>query len=300
MIWQAVEAGADIIKGQILFSEDLTHRPRFDEGEIAESGVRKTLKRPYAPEFDRIKSLDLTPEDYHFFVEEVYRAGKTPLLTVMSRNRIPLAASLPWRGEKAVKIASFDCASDSLLRETAPHFDKFLVSTGATLDEEISATAEHLKKLKRPFAYLHCVTNYPNTLAMCNLSRMEWLKQFTPEVGWSDHTLVARDGNKASMVAAAHGADFIERHFTILAQDKTKDGPVSINPTQLRELRRFVDMPKKEQLARMKREVPEWEIILGVPQRELTHTEMLNRDYYRGRWGSPKGNTWVTNWDVLL
>lgn len=300
LIHAAKENGADIIKGQVIFSEDVTPRARFDEGYEEDNGVRKTIKRPYDAEVARLRGLDLKNDDYHFFVEEVEKVGATPMLTVFSRNRIPLASSLPYGGEKLVKVASYDCASYPLIRELSDNFDKLIISTGATFDEEIEKTAQILKEKNKQFAYLHCVTSYPNTLTMANLARMEWLRRFTPEVGWSDHTLVARDGIKAAKAAFALSADYVERHFTILPSDKTKDGPISINPALLKELSDFRKLPKEDQKKELEKEIPEWRIMLGHPTREMTHAEMLNRDYYRGRFASLAGNKWVYNWEAKL
>src|SRR3989344_5134960 len=110
MIHAAKENGADIIKGQVMFSKDVMRRPRFDEGEVEDNGVIKTIKRPYQPELERLAGLDMTEDDYAFFIEEVYRVGAVPMLTVFSRNRIPFMFSLPWKpGEKLIKVASYDC-----------------------------------------------------------------------------------------------------------------------------------------------------------------------------------------------
>lgn len=297
MIHVAAENGADIIKGQIIFSEDVTPRERFDEGFTEHNGVAKTIKRPYQVEVERLRGLDLTEDDYRFFVEEVKRAGLTPMLTVFSRRRIPFAASLPWPEEKFVKVASYDCASHPMIAELASNFDRLIISTGATFDDEIQKTAAMLLERKKKFALLHCVTSYPNTLQMANLARMEWLRQFTAEVGWSDHTLVSRDGIKAAKVALMRGADYIERHFTILPADKTKDGPVSITPALLKELSSFAKLSREEQREIIEKEIPDWKIMLGHPQREMTHTEMLNRDYYRGRFASFVNNEWIYNWE---
>ena len=297
LIHAAAENGADIIKGQIIFSEDVTHRPRFDEGHEEDNGVRKSIKRPYEAEMARLSGIDLKDEDYHFFVEEVRKAGAVPMLTVFTRKRIPFAASLPYAGEKLVKVASYDCASRPLIRELADNFDKLIISTGATFDEEIEKTAGILKEQNKPFAFLHCVTSYPNTLAMANLARMEWLRKFTPEVGWSDHTLVARDGIKAAKTAIMLGADYVERHFTILPADRTKDGPISITPALLKELSNFGKLSKEEQKEIVEKEIPDWRVMLGHHQREMTHTEMLNRDYYRGRFASLVKNEWIHNWE---
>ena len=38
----------------------------------------------------------------------------------------------------------------------------------------------------------------------------------------------------------------IERHFTILPEDKTKDGPVSVNPEQFAEMVKFSQLSKKK------------------------------------------------------
>ncbi len=297
LIYAAQENGADIVKGQIIFSEDLTPRARFDEGLEEHNGVKKTIKRPYQAELERLRGVDLTAEDYKFFVDECNRVGVKPMLTVFSRNRVPLATSLPYQGEKMVKVASYDCASHQMISKLADDFDNLIISTGATFDEEIKKTAEILKSKNKKFAFLHCVTNYPNTLAMANLARMEWLRQFTPQVGWSDHTLVSRDGIKASKTAVMLGADYIERHFTILPADKTKDGPVSINPEQLKELSLFTKLSKDEQKNIVEKEIPEWRDAVGLANREMTHAEMLNRDYYRGRFASFINNEWVYNWE---
>ena len=295
LIYAAKENGADIVKGQIMFSEDLTHRKRFDEG-ITENGDTKTIKRPYNFEVNRLGALDLKEEDYIYFVEESQKIDITPMMAIFSRKRIPFAASLPWK-ERLIKVASCDCASYKMIDELADCFDNLIVSTGASLDEEILKTAEMLKNKKKQFSFLHCVTNYPNGLEMANLARMEWLRRFTPSAGWSDHTLVKRDGIKASKVAIMLGADYIERHFTILPADKTKDGPVSITPNLLKELSEFSRLTQKEQKEIVEKTIPEWQTMLGRAKRQLTHAELLNRDYYRGRFASFVNGKWIYNWE---
>ena len=37
--------------------------------------------------------------------------------------------------------------------------------------------------------------------------------------------------------------------------------------------------------------------MIGQPTRELSHTELLNRDYYRGRFASRVDGEWVYNWE---
>lgn len=296
MIAAAAENGADIVKSQMIFSADLTHRPEFDEGKTGPDGTLLKIKRPYASEYERLKKLDLTEDDHRFFIEECKKRKVLPMTTVFSRNRVPFTASLPWPA-RIVKVASYDCASYVMIQELAEHFDHLYISTGATLEDEIKKTATILKDAQKPFTFFHCVTSYPNTLDMCNFRRIAWLRQFTDSVGWSDHTLVARDGITATKAAIALGANVVERHFTVLESDQTKDGPVSITPKHLKELREFAGLDQKTQLQVAQKEIPDWEIILGSQTRDLTHTELLNRDYYRGRFASNVDGKWVYNWE---
>jgi N,N'-diacetyllegionaminate synthase len=101
-------------------------------------------------------------------------------------------------------------------------------------------------------------------------------------------------------VALMLGANYVERHFTILPADKTKDGPVSINPEQLKELSLFAKLSKSKQKKIVQREIPEWKTMLGLSERDMTHTEMLNRDYYKGRFASFVDNEWVYNWEEKI
>ena len=116
MIREAAKAGADYVKGQIIFSEDLTYRKRFEQGEVENNGVVKTIKRPFKMEKERLKTLDLSEDDYKWFIEEAIKNRIKPMVTIFSRRRIKLATSLPWP-EKIVKVASYDCASFKFLEE---------------------------------------------------------------------------------------------------------------------------------------------------------------------------------------
>lgn len=297
-IASAAAHGADIVKMQSIWSDDLTFRERFEMGVRGADGEMRAITRPYAPEKERLVKLDLTLDDHRFFIERCKEYGVIPMTTIFARHRIGEVGALPWPF-RIVKVASYDCASQPFLRELAEHFDEFIISTGATYDHEIAATAQLMQRLGKSFSFLHCVTSYPNALEMASLARVQWLRQFTPRVGWSDHTLVARDGIAAAKVAIMLGADYVERHFTVLGAGDSKDGPVSITPELLRELSDFCHRPPKEQLAVVEREIPGWRALVGDAERAMTPTEMLNRDYYRGRFASPRGVTgeWLYNWE---
>lgn len=292
MIHAAAEAGADYAKIQTIRAEFLAHRPRFDEG-VVENGLTKVIKRPYQVEFERLSLLDIGMDDHRWFVEECRAAGIKSMTTAFTRGVVDELAAMDW---DAVKVASYDCASFPLLRDLKNRFKKIFVSTGATYDEEIEQAAGILEG--SDFVFLHCVTIYPTPLDKLDLSRIDSLKQFSPGVGFSDHTLVARDGIKAAAAALYYGAETIERHFTILDADQTKDGPVSITPALLKELVALSRMTREELKGYIEANVPEYETMLGNSRRKLSAEELLNRDYYRGRFATktPDGKT-IYNWE---
>lgn len=291
MIHAASEAGADYVKIQSLLADELTHRQRFEAG-VVENGITKVIKRPYEPEYQRLNPMDLDDEAHYWFIEECEQAGIKPLTTIFTRSRIPFIASLKWN---EIKVPSYDCASFTMIKELKQNFRHLFISTGATFDEETKAITEILQG--RSFTFLHCVTIYPTPLNELNLSRIDWLRQFTTSVGFSDHSLVKRDGLKASIGALFCGADVIERHYTILPEEKTKDGPVSINSKQLKELVEFGKMSKADLGEYVGKHIPEYNQMIGSPTRDLTENELLNRDYYRGRFASKINGKIVYNWE---
>lgn len=293
MVHAAAESGAKYVKMQTIFSADLTFRERFETGKD-KKGADVAIKRPYDPELTRLKALDLTEQDHGFFVETCRKYGVLPLTTVFARGRVDLVYQCGFAG---VKVASYDCASYPLLRDLRDRFEFLVVSTGATYDHEIAKTANALGNKR--FAFLHCVTIYPTPLDQIHLRRMDWLRQFAPLVGFSDHTLIERDGITAAKAALWQGADFIERHFTVQDRTKTKDGPVSIDPKQLRELVQFSKLDRESQGNEVRRLVKDVDALLGKETREMTEVELRNRDYYRGRFATKRGKRVIYNWEEV-
>lgn len=296
MIHRAAENGADYVKIQALRSREVTFRERFEQGVMDAEGTVQAIKRPYAAEVERLAKLDLDREDEAWFVQECLRAGVAPMTTAFTRAAV---RDLEDLGFEAIKVASYDCASFPLLCDLRARWKRLFVSTGATFDDEIARAAEILAGTD--FTFLHCVTIYPTPMDALHLRRMSWLRRFTRRVGFSDHTRPAVDGLWASKIALGLGASCVERHYTVLDPGASRDGPVSITPEMLKELRAFADRPRQERMEIIRREYPQWEQALGQPRRDLSHEELLNRDYYRGRVASKVGGRDVFNWeDVRL
>lgn len=281
-IHEAKAAGADYVKIQAIRSKELSFRKRFENGILDENNNVISIKRPYDLEFNRLKKLDLSIEDELFFVNECKSAGIKPMTTVFT---ISALEEIKNQGYDAIKIASYDCASYDLLEQSKKYFNKIFVSTGATFDEEIRKTAKIMEDVKE-FHFLHCLTIYPTPMDNLNLNRMNFLRKLTPHVGYSDHSHVKSTKLWASKIALYLGASCIERHFTILKEDKTKDGPVSINPSQLKELCDFAKLSKDDMFTLIEKGYPDYDKCLGNESRNLSKEELLNRDYYKGRFVS--------------
>jgi N,N'-diacetyllegionaminate synthase len=296
MVEAAAEAGATHGKMQTILADTITFRPQFEEG-LVQDGVVKSIERPYLSEFNRLSGLEVNQEDTLRFINLCHQNGLEPMSTCFVRAH---AGVLAEAGFRSIKVASYDCASFPMLRELSLRFDEMVVSTGATFDDEVQHAASILSG--KNFAFLHCVTLYPTPLDQTHLARMRWLRELAPRVGFSDHSLVARDGLIASKAALALGAEIVERHFTILSADQTRDGPVSVNPQQFKELAQFAKLSMEERVLSMDIEHPGWRLTVGQSRRQLSDQELLNRDYYRGRFASPRpesrnGKRMISNWE---
>lgn len=295
MTIECAKNGADIIKLQYIMPESLSFRPQFENG-LIKNGKTLSITRPYKSEFDRLKKLIIKKNHLKKFIDLCKSLKKEPAITCFARQDVDLLKEI---GFETIKIASYDCASFQLLRDIKKKFKKIIVSTGATYDNEIIKASKILKK--KDFVFLHCVTIYPTPLNEINLDRINFLKKFTKNVGFSDHSLGHNENrNLASMSAIYFGAKYIERHITILEKDMTRDGKVSIKPEDIMLIKKFSKLSKKDQLSYLKKNFQfSLNKLKGKKIRKLSDSEKLNRDYYRGRFVSKIGEREIFNWEEI-
>ena len=295
MVHAAAEAGADYCKIQSIDSSELTHRKRFDEG-LVENGDVKVIKRPYEAEFKRLKPLDLSEDAQNKFLEFCSQYKIKPTTTIFTRSKLKFIEKMNL---SLIKIASFDCASHQMIQEVAKsNIPEIVVSTGTAFDDEIKKTVKILEKSKKKFSILHCVSIYPTPINQAHLNRINYLKSLTKSVGFSDHSETKKDGILLSVASLLYDVSFIERHFTIIDKSKTKDGVVSLDPNELKNLVQLAKKDKKEISEWLKNNFPNYKECLGNEKRQLSSIELNNRDYYRGRFASldSKGQ-YVYNWE---
>lgn len=285
MISAAREAGIKYLKIQDINSKDLVHRKKFDRKND------KNLFRPFKQEFKRLKKLDLPKNFINIFIEECKKKKLKPLVTPFtheSYNRIK------EKDLHAIKIASYDSTSYQMLKNLKKLNLPFVISTGATNNSQIIKTSKFMNN--QIFALLHCVTVYPTPLHLCNLSKIKFLKQFTPYVGWSDHTEFEKNRHVASLASILFGGKIIERHFTILKRSKTKDGIVSINPENAKEFIKLSKLNNKDIKSYLRDFDINWKSCISSNTKKLSKVERFNLDYYRGRFAIKSNKRLIYNW----
>ena len=294
MVAAASQSGATHVKIQHIYSKNLSKRFVFEKGLKLDNRVI-FIKRPYNYEYQRLKKLELSKNQIKDFIKLCKDYSVIPLTTCFTRKDIPEIRDL---GFKEIKVASYDCSSYPMLRELKNNFNHIYLSTGASYDIEIKTAA---KILGRKFSLLHCVTQYPTNLKNLNLSRLNYLKRFSKEIGYSDHTNPVRDKLVSSMAAIFFGSKVLERHFTILDKTLTKDGVVSVNPDELKEITKFSKLNKKDQLKTLSKKKFKRKLILGRTNPKMSNEELNNRDYYKGRFVSRihdnRGELVINNWE---
>ncbi len=134
-------------------------------------------------------------------------------------------------GVPVLKIASGEIVDLPLIRRAAATGIPLIVSTGmATLADVQDAVAAAAGAGATALGLMQCASVYPAPVDRINLRAMDTLREaFGVPSGLSDHTT----GIAVPIAAAALGAAFVEKHFTL---DRGMDGPdhsFAIEPGEL-------------------------------------------------------------------
>jgi N,N'-diacetyllegionaminate synthase len=182
------------------------------------------------PQFEWFVKSELSDADHRTLIDECGQRGIGFLTTCFDIGRVEFLASL---GLQAIKVGSPDLTSRRMLEALRAAFPRVIVSTGVGTDDEVEQAAGWLAG--GDFSLLHCVSLYPMPPARAHLRRMNWLRRFTPSVGWSDHT----EGNEVAKLAIASGADIVEKHFCLGRSGPGRAMPWDATPDDLAELVAF-------------------------------------------------------------
>ncbi|GIM45489.1 N-acetylneuraminate synthase [Collibacillus ludicampi] len=248
----AVEAGADAVKFQTFKAEKIVTRT----AEKAE--YQKETTGTNESQFEMLKRLELGFDQHLVLKSYAEERGILFLSTPFD------VQSVNWLEELNVplyKISSGDLTNTVLLHRIAATKKPVILSTGMATIEEIQEALDVLREID--VCLLHCTTSYPTPFEDVNLRAMQTLRStFQKITGYSDHTL----GIEVPLAAVAMGAQIIEKHFTY---DKKAEGPdhhASLSPEELKLMIQGIRRVEKA---------------LGTPKKELSPSEVKNRNLAR-------------------
>jgi len=217
----AVDAGADAVKFQTYSGRGLysAKTPRFkylepltdqSPSELLEA---ISLPREWQPELDAYAR----ERGIHFF--------SSPFDAEAVRELDALDVPV-------LKIASFEIVDPQLIRAAAATGRPLLISTGMAVLGEIEDALAAAREGGAPaVGLMQCTSVYPAPAERINLRAMETMERaFQVPVGLSDHSL----GTAVPIAAAALGAAFVEKHFTLDRTMTGPDHPFALEPDELR------------------------------------------------------------------
>jgi sialic acid synthase SpsE len=212
LIDAAGEAGADCVKFQVIFADEIVHSRT---GSIDLPGGR-------TPIYQRFREIE---RDLSFYARLKEHTEKRGLLFLCSAFGLHSARLLRDLDVRAVKVASPELNHFPLLRELAGYDLPLIISTGVSTLSDI----ERALIAAGPQALLlHCITSYPAPEEEYNLRVIPNLRAiFGRPVGVSDHS---RDPLLVPGLAVLMGACVIEKHLALSAADGGLDDPIALEP----------------------------------------------------------------------
>lgn len=215
LIYEAVEAGADVVKFQ-------THIP------VAEM-------IPSHPLWDVIARNTLTVGELIKCRDTAYSCGVEFLTTPFSIQAVNESGAL---GLKAFKTGSGELTHIPLQMAIAHTRLPTFISTGMSSLEEVKRTVAAVSRINPNIVLMNCCSVYPCKPEQINLERMIKLMDFAPLVGQSDHC----PSISTALGAIALGACVIEKHFTL---DRDWEGPDHSGSLLPREFEQMVVLGKE-------------------------------------------------------
>lgn len=130
-----------------------------------------------------------------------------------------------------VKVASAELNCIHFVQSQRQLSDVFVISTGMAYLAEIAALVDNLRRNgTKKIILLECTTAYPAPAADIRLRNIAYLQRtFNLPAGFSDHS----QGTHMLLAAAALGARFLEKHFTLDRDQAGPDHSLSANPEEM-------------------------------------------------------------------
>jgi len=220
----AVDAGVDAVKFQ-------TYRP-------------ETVYAPHAGKSDYLSDAGIHEPIHDVFKDLSMPYEMIPELADYCRPRDIAFMSTPFSiadfeaidpYTDAHKIASYEISHLRLIELAAASGKPLILSTGASVEEDIAWAVELFRTASdAPLYLMQCTAKYPAPLPSLNLGVIPWLRdRFDAIPGFSDHSRHPTHGPAA---ATALGARVIEKHYTLDNRLPGPDHAFALTPGELKKM----------------------------------------------------------------
>lgn len=223
MISAAASSGVDAIKLQTYTADTITLKSDRDEFQIHEKSSLWRGENLYS-----LYQKACTPWEWHRDLFQLARDyGLIAFSSPFDESSVDFLETLDV---PCYKIASFELNHFPLLKKVAQTGKPVIMSTGMSSLKEIEDAVDYLYQNGcRELALLKCTSAYPAPVSDANLNTLaDMRRHFGIPVGLSDHSC----GIGVSIVAAALGADIIERHFVLTTDSTAVDAAFSSTPAE--------------------------------------------------------------------
>ena len=217
----AVEARADAIKFQTYRAHDTYAAHAGPSDYLARLGIHASINDVFADlemPYDLIERIAAYCEDSGIeFMSTPFSVADADAVDPYVRRH---------------KVASYEINHVRLLQRLGKTGKPLIVSTGATVDDDIEFGMATLREAgAQDVTLLQCTSSYPAPPDSLNLTAIPFLRQrFEVPVGFSDHS---RDPIVAPVAAVALGATVVEKHFTISNRLPGPDHAFALEPHEL-------------------------------------------------------------------
>ncbi len=267
---ECIEAGANAVKFQVYFAEELLHVNH--------------------QRFRHFKEQSFSVSEWNRIFKKIKKKNCKIYCDVFGLNSFKVANNKKVDG---FKVHSSDLINKNLLDKLCrvKKKDIFLSTGGSTL-REISYAVNVLKKKNIKPILMHGFQSYPTKIKDTNLNRINLLKNIFKQncfYGYQDH--IAGDDEMSSiipLVSLTLNIDFIEKHVTFNRSKKGVDYFSSIEP---KNLKKFISQINKVKTS------------FGINQLNFSKSEKKYRDEVKKIWylnKNLKKNKRISHNDLLM
>lgn len=227
LISLAKNSGADAVKFQTFTPESMTLDIDLPEFKISNEHVLWGGKK-----LIELYRESVTPKEW--FPKLFKHATDLGIMAFSTPFDVDSVDYLETLDCPVYKVASLETGDLNLIKRIIQTRKPMIVSTGATLMNEINDIWELCQRENyKDVVFLICTSSYPAMPSDAHLNRLEILKtSFSKLVGISDHTL----GIGTAIAAISLGATVVEKHFIDSRSIEGLDSKFSMEPDEFKTL----------------------------------------------------------------